>query len=104
MSDRERITRISHQNEGMRELVNRLFFLPRANCSLAHFWAKNERFAQKTDEQIPSPGTHLINRDVDMHMIGPRFQNVDLPTYSRRLLTEFRLRLLNVTEGPYPQL
>ena len=25
---------------------------------IAHFFAKNERFAQKTDEQIPSPDTH----------------------------------------------
>ena len=37
-------------NERMSEYS---FFL--ANCSFAHFWAKNERFAWKTDERIPSP-------------------------------------------------
>ena len=30
-----------------------LFYV--ANHSFAHFFAKNERFAQKTDERIPSP-------------------------------------------------
>ena len=35
------------------EWVNRSFFW--ANRSFAHFWAKNERFVWKTDEQIPSP-------------------------------------------------
>ena len=35
------------------ELVNRSFFW--ANHSFAHFFAKNERFAQKSDERIPSP-------------------------------------------------
>ena len=29
------------------------FFL--ANCSFTHFWANNEGFTPKTDEQIPSP-------------------------------------------------
>ena len=36
---------VAHQK--MREWVNRSF---------AHFWAKNEQLAQKTHEQIPSPG------------------------------------------------
>ena len=39
----------------MSEWGNRLFFL--ANPSFAHFFTKNKRFAQKTDEQIPSPET-----------------------------------------------
>ena len=37
----------------MSEWVNSSFFW--ANCSFAHFWAKHERFARKTDEGIPSP-------------------------------------------------
>ena len=35
----------------MSEWVKRSFFS--ANCSFAHFWAKNERFARKSDERIP---------------------------------------------------
>ena len=38
----------------MSEWVKCSFFL--ANRSIAHFWAKNERFAWKTNEQSPSPG------------------------------------------------
>ena len=47
MSD---LLRLLTKNEQMSKL---LFF--GANCSLAHFFAKNEQFAQKTDERIPSP-------------------------------------------------
>ena len=36
------------------QMSESLVFL--ANRSFAHFFAKNERFAQKTDEQIPNPG------------------------------------------------
>ena len=43
----------SGRSPKMSEWVNRSFFW--ANRSFAHFWAKNERFARKTDEQIPSP-------------------------------------------------
>ena len=38
----------------MREWVNCSFFW--ANCSFAHLWLKNERFARKSNERIPSPG------------------------------------------------
>ena len=44
----ERIAQVAHQ-----KWANHSFFW--ANCSFAHFWAKNNRFAQKTDERIPSP-------------------------------------------------
>ena len=37
----------------MSEWVNCSFFS--ANRSFAHFWTKNERFARKSNEQIPSP-------------------------------------------------
>ena len=43
----------SGRSPKMREWVNRSFFW--ANRSCAHFFAKNKRFAQKTDERIPSP-------------------------------------------------
>ena len=48
MSDHERIAQVAHQ-----KWVNRLFF--RANRTFAHFFTKSEHFAQKMDEQIPSP-------------------------------------------------
>ena len=51
MSDRERIAQAAHQKWGNEWIT--LFW---ANRSFAHFWAKNERFAWKTDERIPSPG------------------------------------------------
>ena len=50
----------SGRSPKMSEWVNRSFFW--ANCSFAHFWAKNERFARKTDERIPSPGYTAIKR------------------------------------------
>ena len=50
MSYYEGIAQVAHQNEQMSKL---LFFL--AYHSFAHFFAKNERFALKTDEQIPNP-------------------------------------------------
>ena len=78
MSDREGLAQVAHQkwvtmsdlltslrgNEQswanrsgrspkMSEWVNCSFFW--ANCSFTHFWAKNERFARKTYEWIPSP-------------------------------------------------
>ena len=52
---REQIAQVAHQ-----KFTNRSFF--QANHSYAHFWAKNERFARKTDEQIPSPGKTKIAR------------------------------------------
>ena len=50
MSDVSASLRLLTKNEQMNEL---LVFL--ANRSFAHFSQKNERFAQKTDERIPSP-------------------------------------------------
>ena len=44
----------SGRSPKMSEWVNRSFFW--VNRSFAHFWAKHERFARKTDERIPSPG------------------------------------------------
>ena len=54
MSDHEHIAQVAHQ-----KLVNEriVFFI--ANRSFAHFFAKNERFAQKTDERIPSPAADI---------------------------------------------
>ena len=43
----------SGRSEEMREWVNCSFFWE--NRSFAHFWAKNKRFARKSNEQIPSP-------------------------------------------------
>ena len=39
------------------QMSESLVFL--ANRSFAHFFAKNERFAQKTDERIPSPAADI---------------------------------------------
>ena len=35
---------------------------------IAHFWAKHERLARKTDEQIPSPG-YLWKRTVNVPFV-----------------------------------
>ena len=61
MSDHEQFTQVAHQkwanrsgcSPKKRDWVNCSFFW--ANRSFAHFFAKIERFARKTDEQIPSP-------------------------------------------------
>ena len=47
--------------------MNRSFF--RANRSFAHFWAKNEQFARKTDERIPSPGFLRDFKNTDQNNI-----------------------------------
>ena len=44
---------LANRSPKMSQWANRSFFW--ANCSLAHFFAKNEQLAQKTDEHIPSP-------------------------------------------------
>ena len=41
----------------MSQWVNCSFFW--ANRPFAHFWAKNERFARKSDERIPSPDNNI---------------------------------------------
>ena len=68
MSDHKRFAQVAQQNERpwancsgrspkKSEWTNRKFFW--ANRSFAHFWAKNERFAQKTNERIPSPASRV---------------------------------------------
>ena len=48
----------SGRSPKMSEWANRSFFW--ANRSFAHFFAKNEWFAQKTDERIPSPENVML--------------------------------------------
>ena len=50
----ERIAQVAHQNWACEKMRKSLVFL--ANRSFAHFFAKNERSAQKTNERIPNPG------------------------------------------------
>ena len=50
MSDRERIAQVAHQN-WVNERIARFF----SESLIRKFLAKNERFAQKTNEQIQSP-------------------------------------------------
>ena len=59
----------SGRSPKMSKWANRLFF--RANPSFAHFLQKNEQFAQKTDERIPSPVlfTSLISYHANSCMI-----------------------------------
>ena len=57
MSDREQITQVTHQKLANEWIAN--FFC--ANRSFAQFWAKNERFAQKSNELILSPGKYMKN-------------------------------------------
>ena len=71
MSDRERIAQVAH------------FFS--ANRSFAHFWAKNERFAQKSNEQIPSPAIFTKRGS------GQKEQN---PTHKRRKNSEAKAKVV----------
>ena len=70
----ERITHIAQRklaivSEMLRSLTKNervseslIFFANRLFARLfAHFWAKNEWFAQKTDERIPSPGKMFVD-------------------------------------------
>ena len=61
MSDHERIAQVAHQ-KWVHEQIARFL----ANCSFAHFWSKNERFAQKTDEWIPSPEIGKCNGEFEI--------------------------------------
>ena len=47
------IRSFAHRSGRSPKMSESLVFL--VNRSFAHFWAKNERFARKTDERIPSP-------------------------------------------------
>ena len=55
VSDVSKSLRLSTKNEQMGESL--IFFE-----WIAHFFAKNERFAQKTNEPIPSPGFSFKNK------------------------------------------
>ena len=46
MNDRELIAQVAHQKWANEWIAHR---------SITHFWEKNERFARKTDDRIPSP-------------------------------------------------
>ena len=53
ISDHEQISQVAHQ-----KWAHRSYFW--AKRSFAHFFAKNKWFAQKTDEQIPTPVKILL--------------------------------------------
>ena len=55
MSDCERIAQVTYQ-KWANELIARFFE------RIAHFLPENERFARKTDEQIPSPGSAWLSQ------------------------------------------
>ena len=63
MSDRERIAQVAHP-----KWANRSLFW--ANHSFAHFMAKNEQFAQKTNERIPSPASKYRFLHSSLNFIG----------------------------------
>ena len=71
----------SGRSPKMSKWVNRSFIW--ANCSFAHFWAKNERFAQKTDQQIPSPGRYCLTQ----------CDNVTISLYLTKLLRHIELSI-----------
>ena len=50
----------SGRSPQMSKWVNHSFFW--VNRSFANFWAKNKRFARKSDEQIPSPANVLVGK------------------------------------------
>ena len=65
----------SGRSPKMSEWVNHSFFW--ANRSFAHFWAKNERFAQKSDERIPSPASFQVSMKTSS-LLGLGIQALEL--------------------------
>ena len=63
----------SDRSPKMSEWVNRLFFW--ANHSFAHFFAKNERIAQKTNERIPSPDYNQQQHHNSHHQHEQHYNN-----------------------------
>ena len=61
LTKNEQFAQVAHQ-KWANEWIACFFW---ANCSFAHFFLKNERFAQKTDEPIPSPG----DTQTDFHVL-----------------------------------
>ena len=55
MSDHEQIPLVAHQKWAIEQIARFL-----SELLICSFFAKNERFAQKTDERIPSPDCSLI--------------------------------------------
>ena len=60
MSDHEPIAQVDHQklaNEGIARIFEQI-------ANLLIFFAKNERYAQRTDERIPIPALRLIIKEL----------------------------------------
>ena len=102
MSDHERIAHLAHQkwatmSESLNSLtkinewVNRSLFW--ANRSCAHFFAKNERFARKSDERIPSPENvrNILFKNTHTHIIVQYNALYDLmyKNYMQKMQLEF---------------
>ena len=79
LSDHERFAQVAHQKwateriahffEKMSDWANRSLFW--ANCSFAYFLAKNERFAQKTNERVPSPEVFVGHTLIQLQGVLP---------------------------------
>ena len=63
------------KNEWMSELL--IFW---ANCSFARFWTKNERFARKSNEPIPSPAKIIPDLWL-VDLFWPIKENFHTPPY-----------------------
>ena len=83
----------SGRSPKMSEWVNRSFFW--ANRSFAYFWAKNERFARKTDERIPSPARQLTDQMATWLTDCYRRLGVNAPDHSRKQLPSVFTSLRN---------
>ena len=81
----------SGRSPKMIKWVNRLFFW--ANRSFAHFWAKNERFARKTDDRMPTP----VKSPPPLET--PRLGFI-FPDWSTRLFLRF-YRINNILTQPW---
>ena len=79
LSEREQIAQVAHQKwateriahffEKISDWANRSLFW--ANCSFAYFLAKNERFAQKTNERVPSPEVFVGHTLIQLQGVLP---------------------------------
>ena len=89
----------------MSKWVNRSFFW--ANRSFTHFWPKNKGFAQKSNEQIPSPDWTPTNiPDQQKHVTFQKLQkrakhSTLVPSSAKLLITSVQISFILGTMWPY---
>ena len=67
--------------------------------SFAHFWAQNERFAQKTYEQIPSPDFFLFHINIPVQKRNQIWKNKNPGSVFRQKGPDLHSTTLNEGSG-----